>query len=343
MVLWRTAHEATLAVSLRVAHVLGRPRVHCRTAPRSCMLPCPRLTPCDPMASWGAAAATTEVYVVDFAGDGDAAQLSSTIELPARVLAISGIEGPPPFTTPVDFNDTSTVAFCSDTGSFGGGVARINVGNFSDVAWVNESLWVYFQGCAGNPTTGNVYLIDGGSGSGQGMNIRFVVPGSTVLSLQLELPVHTFLPGGDSVTVDVVVDDAAQLLYVSGVYKPDVARVSAAEAPFGWQWGVTIVSLANFDVQATLPVAPAVVSSSSVNSLQKLIVGAWPCGRVLCCAHACRAACLCAYPTSADRALSCVSVRRACVASRQGLLVCDSGPMSLQHPGGVILQLARHK
>lgn len=203
--------------------------------------------------------------------------MSGTVVLPPPVLAISGIEGPPPFTTPAVFNDTTTVAFCSDTGSFGGGVTRINVGNFSDVSWVNESLWVYFQGCAGNPTTGVVYLIDGGSGSGQGMNVRFVVPGSAALSLQLELPVHTFLPGGDSVTVDVVVDDAAQLLYVSGVYKSTTLgasdRVSAAEAPFGWQWGVTIVSLGSFDVQATLPVAPAVVSSSRVNSLQKLIVG----------------------------------------------------------------------
>ena len=100
------------------------------------------------------------------------AMLTATTVLPDDVLTVSDIEGPPPFTNTFDYRGDTTVSFCSETGSFGGGLMRLNVANASDVLWVNESQWVYFQGCAGDVDTGDVYLLDGGSGAGEGMNLR---------------------------------------------------------------------------------------------------------------------------------------------------------------------------
>jgi len=105
-----------------------------------------------------------------------------------------------------------------------------------------------------------------------------VDPDSQSLSFQLELPVHTFLPTGASVAVRVAVDHAGRRLFVSGVYKP----LFEGEP---WQWGVTIVNLDTFSVDAVVDVAPVKRSSTTVNSIQHIELGTCVCLVVRVCAE----------------------------------------------------------
>ena len=291
-------------------------------------------------------AGSTQVYVADVT-DGSA-MLEGTMPLPASVLAVSDIEGPPPFTTPVSVNGTSTVSFCSETGSFGGGLARLRTAiNHTSVAWVNESQWVYFQGCIGDESTGVVYLLDGGSGAGEGMNLRsvvlaicctahaspsvvaaarFVGPLSHVLSFQLPLPVHTFIPGGKSVTVLSAMDTVGKRLFVTGVLGPESGTSTEAtqEWLYDWQWGITIVDTEAYGVVTTVLVAPAASSTSTVNSIQHIAVGTAP-----------SRACVCAAP-----ALASPRVLRAL--ARWRVPVCRHCGVPRQHATRTILLLPGH-
>ena len=68
-------------------------------------------------------------------------------------------------------------------------------------------------------------------------------PLSHVLSFQLPLPVHTFIPGGKSVTVLSAMDTVGKRLFITGVLGPESGTSTEAtqEWLYDWQWGITIV------------------------------------------------------------------------------------------------------
>ena len=151
-------------------------------------------------------------------------------------------------------------------------------------------------------------------------------PLSHVLSFQLPLPVHTFIPGGKSVTVLSAMDTVGKRLFVTGVLGPESGTSTEAtqEWLYDWQWGITIVDTEAYGVVTTVLVAPAASSTSTVNSIQHIAVGTAP-----------SRACVCAAP-----ALASPRVLRAL--ARWRVPVCRHCGVPRQHATRTILLLPGH-
>lgn len=208
------------------------------------------------------------VYMIKLPGTVDnnigVPTLQATYSLPPAVRQVSGLQGPPPLSVPTRGADgQAMVAFCSEMGSFGGGVVRllpqVQQGPPAAVSFVNESASVYYQGCIGDDKTGIVYLLDGGEDLVEGgMNVRSVASSENELSPPLPLPLHALLPTGNSLHPKTALASSAGLLFVAAAYEGILPDGSIT-----WSWGVSVVHLATFSLLQTFPVADLATTAPS--------------------------------------------------------------------------------